>query len=114
MGFAGLGTPNGNSDYGSIVILRFGDGYTAPVERGRIIVAVAHEREAQIEKYPLASDDAKGTNHLVTEAVYRLTHMGEFPTDEQAFETFKQSAAMLIAAMEVIERAQHVETVALQ
>jgi malic enzyme len=97
----------------TFLTLRFGDAYTHPVSRAVIVSDILDKRSEQLTKYPLSHDDSMGTNHLVTEAIHRLTHMGEFPTDEQAYETFGEAAAMLIAAMEVLTRAQDVGTVSL-
>ena len=70
----------------------------------RVLYAVDYERERARLRYPTAHDDIMGTNHLVNEAVYRLTHMGEFPTNETARHEFIVAAALLVAAAEVIDR----------
>jgi len=72
---------------------------------------ILSERTAQIEEhgYTPEHDDALGANHLVTEAIYRLTHMGEAPSPVMVYQTFAEGAAMLVAAMEVVVRQQQEE-----
>lgn len=63
--------------------------------------------EAHQKGYDQAHDDAHGSGHLVTEAVYRLTHIGEFPTDEAARHEIVVAIGLLFNAVDVIDRAQH-------
>ncbi len=77
------------------------------VRTARAVVAVADERVRQIELgYTAEHDDAQGLIHLIEEAHYRLGHLGETSSPESAREEIKQAAAILVAALELIDRQQ--------
>jgi hypothetical protein len=50
-------------------------------------------------------DDKGGSGHLVGEAVYRLTHMGEYPTDEAVDHTLTVAIGLLFNAKRTLARA---------
>jgi hypothetical protein len=102
-----IAAPSGNSDYGSLVILRFGDGYAASAVRGRAVLDVVEERAGhEAHGYTDEHDDEAGLDHLVGEAIHRLKTPGEFPTDNDIYEALKVSASLIISAMELIKRSE--------
>ncbi|HWU31406.1 MAG TPA: hypothetical protein VN108_00960 [Marmoricola sp.] len=60
---------------------------------------------AHAKGYDRAHDDARGSGQLVTEAVYRLTHMGEYPTDEAVRHEIIVAIGLLFNAVETLDRA---------
>jgi hypothetical protein len=50
-------------------------------------------------------DDKGGSGHLVGEAVYRLTHMGEYPTDEFVDHELTVAIGLLVNAKLTLVRA---------
>lgn len=72
--------------------------------------AVLREQLRAREKYTVAHDDSHGSGHLVTEAVDRLTHMGEYPTDEAVKHEIVVAIGLLFNAIDVIDRSYEVGT----
>jgi hypothetical protein len=89
------------------VNINWGDPAFAP------IAEVISKMVAAREKYTQEHDDSQGSGHLVNEAVQRLTHMGEFPTDDAVKDEITTAIALLFHAHAAIERAQKVTTIAL-
>ena len=62
------------------------------------------ERQAQAGKgYTHAHDDVRGLGHLISEAVTRLS-FGEEPTEEQIRRGLIEASAILVAAIDLIDR----------
>jgi hypothetical protein len=65
------------------------------------------ERRTQPEHgYTAEHDDVHGLKHLLEEAVSRLSHFGEAPTDEFIRGQIITSAAILVAAVDLIDRGE--------
>lgn len=62
-------------------------------------------REATRKGYDMAHDDQHGSGHLVTEAVHRLTHMGETPTDDAVKHEIVVAIGLLFNAYTTLDRA---------
>jgi hypothetical protein len=71
-----------------------------------VLAEALQERHEQINVhgYTPEHDAQHGSGHLVDETVYTLTHFGETPTNEHVRHELIKSIAMLISAVEVIDR----------
>lgn len=72
-----------------------------------VALDVIEERERQIAKgWTREHDDAHGIQHLVSEATSRLHGWGEAPTDAFVRGELLASAALIVAAIEWLDRQQ--------
>lgn len=68
------------------------------------VVKVYDERKRQIELgYTPEHDREAGTGHLVAEALARVMHPGEHPSPVALRQAWLEGAALLVAAVEVID-----------
>lgn len=75
-------------------------------QTGYVLDEIRQERgRQQTIGYTPEHDDAEGVPHLVQEAHYRLGHMGEVASPASVREEMLQAAAILVAGIEAIDRA---------
>lgn len=73
---------------------------------GGIVAEVLAERERQQQLgWTVEHDDLQGEAHLIAETHYRLGHMGEVASPESVRDELVECAALLVAAIAVMDRA---------
>lgn len=87
------------------------EGIALVKESMEIFTEVIREMQVAVDAgWTRQHDDEHGSGHLVTEAVDRLTHMGEYPTDDAVDFTLIVAIGLLVNAKRTLARARTVGT----